>query len=206
MENNTKAFNRIASFATPYFEGEKELVKRVNFVKTVIQNTLRKFPTELHPEELSWAKTGNGVRLTGFDFRDSKDKAVEITADNPITHNLVLSFYIIGKKNWTSNELTVRHASIPADLLFNDPMAISQYARKLVRAKQTQLRTQESIDTDKKVAEVDKQIAKLEQDRAKLEHQKTEIRTRNQLARETINKNRAKQEKRQAAKLLKTNP
>jgi hypothetical protein len=205
MENNTKAFNRINSFTNPYFEGEKELVKRVNFVSTVIMNTLRKFPTELWPEELAWAKYGSRARITGFDFRDRNDNVVEITEDKPLTHDHTLSFYIIGKKNWTSSELTVRSATIPASLLFNDPMAIAQYARNLIRNKQSQIRTAAAQDITKKVDEVEKKLANLAAEKAKLEQQRTAIRQSNQQAREAINKNRAKQEKRRAAKLLKAN-
>ena len=198
---NTKAFNRITSFSTSYFEGEKELVKRVNFVKAVIRNTLNKFPTELHPEELAWVKAGG--KVTGFEIRDSKDKAVEITAENPITRHHVLSFYIIGRKSWTSSEPVVRSASIPAELLFNDPMAIAQYARKLVRAKQSKIRMELSQNASKELDEVTKKIEELKAKREKLEQEKAVINQRSQQAREALTRNRAKVEQRRAAKLLK---
>lgn len=206
MENNTKAFNRINAIANPYFESEKELVKRVNAVKTVINNTLRKFPVEFWPEELNWVRSGSATRITGFEFRDYNDKAVEITEAKPLTRNHTLSFYIIGNKSgWGSNELKVQRVTIPAYLLFNDPMATAQYARKLIRSKQSQIRVRAAQDITKQVDEVSKQIAKLSQEQAKLEKQRAEIRQRNQQAREAINKNREKQEKRRAAKQLKAN-
>lgn len=205
MEKNTKAFNRINSIANPYFDSEKELVKRVNAVKTVINNTLRKFPAEFWPEELNWVKSGSSTRITGFEFRDFNDKAVEITKDKPLTRNHTLSFYIIGNKSgWGNNELAVQRVTIPAYLLFNDPMATAQYARKLIRSKQSQIRFRAAQDITKQVDEVSKQIAKLSQEQAKLEKKRTEIRQRNQQARESIDKNYAKQEKRRADKLAKT--
>lgn len=203
MEHNTKAFNRINTITSSYFAGEKELAERVKFVKTVIMNTLRKFPAEMRPEELNWAM--RGARYTGFEFRDYNDKVVEITESNPISHKHVLSFYIINKKNWNSEELTVTRGSFPAALLFNDPMAISQYARTLIRNKQSQLRYKEVTGINKQVEDLTQKLEQLEKDRAKLEQERLQIRQRNQLARETINKNRVKQEKRKAAKLLKTN-
>jgi hypothetical protein len=203
MENNTKAFNRINSIANTYFEGEKELVKRVVAAKTVINNTLRKFPQELWPEELQWVRSGSATRITGFEFRDYNDKVVEITEEKPLTRHHHLSFYIIGSRNWSS-DLTVQRVTIPAYLLFNDPIATAQYARKLIRSKQSQIRVQAARDITKQVDEVSKKIANLAQEQAKLEKQREEIRLRNQQAREAIEKNRAKQEKRRATKLLKT--
>jgi hypothetical protein len=201
MENNTKAFNRINTITSSYFAGEKELAERVKFVKTVIMNTLHKFPAELRPEELNWAMRGG--RYTGFEFRDYNDNVVEITEDKPLTRYHKLSFIIIGQRGWTTKEYTFEQASIPAYLLFNDPMAIAQYARKLIRNKQYQIRTKEAMDITKQVEDVSKKIATLAQEQAKLEKQRTEIRQRNQQAREAINKNREKQEKRRAAKQLK---
>jgi hypothetical protein len=201
MENNTKAFNRINTITSSYFAGEKELAERVKFVKTVIMNTLHKFPAELRPEELNWAMRGG--RYTGFEFRDSNDNVVEITEDKPLTRYHKLSFFIIGQRGWATKEYTFDRASIPAYLLFNDPMAIAQYARKLIRNKQYQIRTKEAMDITKQVEDVSKKIATLAQEQAKLEKQRTEIRQRNQQAREAINKNREKQEKRRAAKQLK---
>lgn len=203
MENNTKAFTRINTIANPYFAGEKELAERVKFVKTVIMNTLHKFPAELRPEELNWAKRGG--RYTGFEFLDYNDNVVEITEDKPLTRNHKLSFFIIGQRGWTTKEYTLDRASIPAYLLFNDPMAIAQYARKLIRNKQSQIRTAAAMDITKKVDEVEKKLANLAAEKAKLEQQRTAIRQTNQQAREAISKNRAKQEKRRAAKLLKAN-
>lgn len=203
MENNTKAFNRINTIANPYFAGEKELAERVKFVKTVIMNTLHKFPAELRPEELNWAMRGG--RYTGFEFRDYNDNVVEITEDKPLTRNHKLSFFIIGQRGWTTKEYTLDRASIPAYLLFNDPMAIAQYARTLIRNKQSQIRTAAAMDITKKVDEVEKKLANLAAEKAKLEQQRTAIRQTNQQAREAISKNRAKQEKRRAAKLLKAN-
>lgn len=204
MENHTKAFNRINSFTNPYFEGEKELVKRVNSAKTVISNTLHKFPQELWPEELNWANSRYATRMTGFEFRDYNDKVVEITEDKPLRRDYTLSFYLIGKNSYSSNNLVAQRVTIPAYLLFNDPMATAQYARKLIRTKQSQLRAQAARDITKQVDEVSKKIADLAREQAKLEKQRTEIRERNQQARESIEKARAKQDKRRAAKLAKT--
>lgn len=204
MENNTKAFTRINSIANPYFESEKELVKRVNAAKTVIKNTLRKFPAELWPEELQWVRSGASTRITGFEFRDYNDKVVEITDEKPLTRNHTVSFYIIGTKGYSTTELTVQRVTIPAYLLFNDPIATAQYARKLIRSKQAQLRYQAARDITKQVEDVSKKIASLAKEQEKLEKQREEIRQRNQQARESIEKARAKQEKRRADKLAKT--
>jgi hypothetical protein len=201
MEKNTKAYNRITNISDTYFAGEKELAKRVEFARTVIRNTLHKFPKELWPEELSWAMQGG--RYTGFTFVDYNDKAVEINEENPLNRYHKLSFFIIGQRGWTTKEYTIKQASIPAYLLFNDPMAIAQYARKLIRIKQSQIRTKEAMDITKQVEDVSKKIANLAEEQAKLEKQRTEIRERNQRAREAIKKNREKQEKRQAAKRAK---
>lgn len=201
MENHTKAFNRINNIADPYFAGEKELAKRVEFVRTVIRNTLHKFPSELHPEELNWVMRGG--RYTGFEFLDGMDNVVEITEEKPLTRYHKVSFFIIGQRGWTTKEYTVNRASFPAYLLFNDPMAIAQYARQLIRNKQSQIRTKQAMDITKEVEEVNQKIANLVEQQAKLEKQRTEIRERNQQAREAIKKNREKQEKRRAAKQLK---
>lgn len=203
MKNNTKAFNRINTIANTYFDSEKELAQRVLAAKTVINNTLRKFPTELWPEELQWARSGSATRMTGFEFRDYNDKVVEITEEKPLNRHHNLSFFIIGTKNWSS-DLTVQRVTIPAYLLFNDPIATAQYARKLIRSKQSQLRYQAARDITKQVDEVSKQIADLAQKQAKLEKQRTEIRQRNQQARDSIEKAQAKQEMRRAKKLSKT--
>lgn len=205
MENNTKAFNRINSITSPYFESEKELVKRVNAAKTVIKNTLRKFPKELWPEELQWVHhTGYNTRITGFEFRDYNDKPVEITEEKPLTRTHMVSFYIIGTKGYNGGEPVARRVSIPAYLLFNDPIATAQYTRKLIRSKQSQLRYQAARDITQQVEDVSKKIAELAKQQEKLEKQREDIRQRNQQARESIEKNRAKQEKRKAAKLAKT--
>jgi hypothetical protein len=204
MENNTKAFNRINSIANPYFESEKELVKRVNAAKTIIKNTLRKFPTELWPEELQWVRSGANTRITGFEFRDYNDKVVEITDEKPLTRHHNVSFYIIGTKGYSGTELTVQRVSIPAYLLFNDPIATAQYARKLIRSTQEQLRYQAARDITKQVEDVSKKITELAKQQEKLKKQREDIRQRNQQARESIEKARAKQEKRRAAKLAKT--
>lgn len=202
MKNNTKAFNRINTIASSYFAGEKELAERVKFVKTVIKNTLHKFPAELRPEELNWAMRGG--RYTGFEFLDYNDNVVEITEDKPLTRNHKLSFIIVGEtKGWATKEYSFHRATIPAYLLFNDPMAIAQYARTLIRNKQSQIRTKAAMDITKQIEDVSKKIAQLAQEQTKLENQKNEIRLRNQQARDAISKNQAKQDKRRAAKLLK---
>ena len=205
MEKNTKAFSGINTIATPYFESEKELVKRVNAAKTVIQNTLRKFPKELWPEELQWVwHTGYNTRITGFEFRDYNDKPVEITEEKPLSHYHMVSFYLIGTKGYNGGEPVARRVSIPAYLLFNDPIATAQYTRKLIRSKQSQLRVQAARDITKQVEDVSKKIAELAKQQEKLEKQREDIRLRNRQARESIEKARAKQEKRRAAKLAKT--
>lgn len=202
QNKNTKAFNRITSISTSYFEGEKELSKRVEFVRTVIKNTLHKFPKELWPEELEWVIRGG--KYTGFEFRDFNDKVVEITAENPINRRHTFHFYIIGRKSYLSSELQVRKASFPAELLFNDPMAIAQYARNLIRQKQTKIRLELSADANRKLEDVAKKIAQLNVEREKLEQQKRDINVKSQQAREAVARNRAKAEKRRAAKLQKT--
>lgn len=201
MEKHTKAYSRITNITDTYFASEKELAKRIEFARTVIRNTLYKFPKELWPEELSWVMQGG--RYTGFTFVDSTGKAVEINAENPLNRYHKLSFFIIGQRGWTTKEYTIKQASIPAHLLFNDPIAIAQYARTLIRSKQSQIRTKQAMDITSEVEEVSKKIAKLVEEQAKLENQRTEIRERNQRAREAIKKNREKQEKRQAAKRAK---
>lgn len=206
---NTKAFARINDKTNLYFKGEEELVKRVNFVRNVVKNTLRKFPRAIWPEELTQLFGGSNTRLMGFEFieRDSYGniKAQDGIGLEMLTHNHELHFYIVGARSWQDNTLAVRKASIPASLLFNDPIAIAQYARKLIRKNQEKIQQEKENNAYQEMRKIAVKMEELEQKRKKLESERTEANKLYQLSKEKNNQKKEKLNQRRAAKLLKEN-
>lgn len=181
MKNNINANTKVNAIIDAYAESEKTLTERVNFAKTVIVNTLHKFPATDRPEELSWAFCGT---FTGY----------KVVGDQ-------LTFFAIRKG---FSQKTITEASIPVELLLNDPVAIAQYARKLIRSQQSKNRVEAFQASKDKQTRLENKIKELETERAKAAKEINAIYENNARTRATIAKNTEKAEKRRLAKLTQT--
>ena len=177
--SNAKAFTRLTARIAPYFAGEKELLERVLFVKTVIRNTLAKFPYEYRPSQLMWAYSPS-TAITGFTFQDKNERTAgvprPVTAEKPVTERHLIKFYVINRRGYDpSAPLTVQEVAFPAALLFKDPIAIAQYARALIRTQQAGDRKAEATRAARRLAELDKKLEEMDRNRQKLEKEKETV-------------------------------
>lgn len=148
MSNKTFNLNETVSSYSKY---EEALVQRIEFARTVIGNTLRKFPKDVWPAELTWAaKTGQASQISLKSFTPAKNKEEKHT----LTFNAIY--------NLRNNEKFVREVSLTNDLLRNDPIAVAQYARKLIHQRQAELQREVEREEAKTLADLTAQIAKLQ--------------------------------------------
>lgn len=145
MSNKNFNLNETVSSYSKY---EEQLVQRIEFTRTVIRNTLRKFPKDVWPEELTWAATPGQISLKSFTKADGEGE------QDILTFNVLFTS--------RKQEKSVREVSLTADLLRNDPIAVAQYARKLIHQRQAELQREVEREEAKTLADLTAQIAKLQ--------------------------------------------
>lgn len=154
---NTKKTNDFNSIVEAYEQAEKAMHQRLRFASEIIRNVLNKFPREMHPEELNWA--WHGGRLSGFTV---KNEVFHHGMPQPVLH-FNMTRRNLGLRN---KEGTTTPASIPMQVLqYEDPIAVAQYARGIIRENQRKAK----LDNEKRIEEVTQQIADLEKQRVILQ-------------------------------------
>lgn len=169
------AYTRLSALAVASsFVAEAEFSSRLHKIAEVFNNTMNKFPAVATPSELSWAQNTGGATFTNFRFTDSAGATLTdvMSGKAPVEKGMFFSFYTI-KSNWQTKQKSVTEATIPVELLFNDPMAAAHYARKLIRTKQ-------ELDFRKVVNELEYEINQLGKKIEIIEQQK--IQAKNQKA------------------------
>lgn len=155
MVNVKTKKNDFASTLADYSEAERAVRERVSFAQHVIKDVLRKFPSGIRPEELDWVMDGG--TFTGFKTDTVKSTLTGLSEP-------VLTFLVTKRDRW-NGPLETRRVYIPMSILRSeDPIAVAQYARKLVRKNQQKIKA----DAIQQMQKMDKQIAELEANRTAL--------------------------------------
>lgn len=145
--------------ASRQYTTSKDTIKRgVLYARACIQDILNKFPKEVHPAELVWAFSG--INYINYEFRDANGKKL-LYHENPIADENILTFYILSGKRFIK-ESTLTTATMPASLIMENPVAVSSYARGLIRNEQAKQQDKKSTIAEK-LSQVEQEIAALEE-------------------------------------------
>lgn len=150
--------------ASRQYNTSKDTIKRgVQYARACILDILHKFPKEVHPTELVWAF--QQTNYINYEFRNANGKKL-LPHENPTAEGNILTFYILSRNRF-NKESTVTTATMPASLIMENPIAISSYARGLIRNEQAKQQENKSKIAEK-VSQVEQQIAALEEKRIQL--------------------------------------
>jgi len=160
------SFEAVTEFST----GQQELLERIQFVREVASNTLRKLTYDTVPSEWAWAQYRSGsITITGVFRHDSTwgGRDVNITADIASgAKTLNKSDFI---KFTVNNGSRTIEGQVAVNLLNNDPIAISQLVRSSSKrqARTTLTSERKSLQDEKK--ELEAKLAKMAEKEAALD-------------------------------------